>query len=140
MSAARRYAAVQNTTASKERMMVMLFETALRHVRNAIKHLEAKQHAAAAPLLDKAAQIVVEMGATLKPEAAPKLVADLMELYTFIAARLSKALVTGDVGPAREAERALAPIVDGFAQAVAAQTQAPAAEGAPTATPASGKR
>lgn len=129
---AHRYANVRNATASKERLMVMLLEAALRHMRTAAKHLEAKDRRGAAPLLIKASNIVIELQATLKPEVAPKLVADLIELYTFTASRLSRALTTGKVADIRQAERAFAPIVEGFAQAVAAASPS----GAPTPAPA----
>lgn len=131
MSAAHRYAAVQNNTASKERLMVRLFEAALRDMRASIRHLEAKDMAKAMPLLDKSSQIVSYLHGTLNAEAAPKVVADLKEIYTFTIARLSRAIVTGKVSDVREAERAFAPVVDGFSQAVAKMTGAPATAAKP---------
>jgi flagellar secretion chaperone FliS len=121
MSLARRYASVQNNTASKERLTVLLFETALKHMRTAALHLDKKRRSEAMPLLAKASAIVTHLHATLKREVAPKLVDDLMELYTFTAARLSRAMATANASDVREAERAFAPIADGFAQAVAQQ-------------------
>ena len=44
MSVARIYARTQNETASKERLMVLLFEAALRHMRTAGPALAAKQY------------------------------------------------------------------------------------------------
>ncbi len=124
MSAAHRYVDVRNTTASKERLMVMLFETALRHMRTAAKHLETKDRSAAGPLLEKACAIVLELQSTLKPEVAPQLTKNLIEIYTFTAAKLCRASISGDVKDIRQAERAFAPIVDGFVRAVAATTGA----------------
>jgi flagellar secretion chaperone FliS len=126
MSLARRYATVQNNTASKERLTVLLFEAALKHMRTAAGHLAAKRRTEAMPLLAKASEIVAHLQATLKREAAPKLVDDLTQLYTFTCARLSRAMATANPADVREAERAFAPIADGFAQAVAAQTAAQA--------------
>ena len=122
MSAAHRYLDVRNTTASKERLMVMLLETALRHIRGAARCLETKDRQAAKPLLRKSIEIVMALQSTLKPEIAPKMVQDLFELYTFTAARLTRAMATGHPADVRQAERAFAPIVDGFTQAVAAIT------------------
>ena len=126
MSLARRYASVQNNTASKERLTVLLFEAALKHMRTAAGHLEAKRRSEAMPLLLKASEIVAHLEATLKREAAPKLVDNLKELYTFTCARLSRAMATAKASDVREAERAFAPIADGFAQAVATQLAAQA--------------
>lgn len=120
MSAAHRYVDVRNTTASKERVLVMLLETGLRHMRGATRLLEAKDRRAATPLLQKAIDIVLALQSTLKPEVAPKMVDDLIHLYTFTATRLGRALTTGNPVDVRQAERAFAPIVDGFTQAVAA--------------------
>ena len=47
MTATRRYVTVQNATASKERLMVQLFDTAVRHMRNAIREMESGQGVAA---------------------------------------------------------------------------------------------
>jgi flagellar protein FliS len=123
-----RYVAVQNTTASKERLMISLFDTALRHMRQAIVHLEGKNLRAAMPLLDKASKIVSYLHGTLNREAAPKLVDDLSQLYVFTIARLARAIITGKAADVREAERAFAPVVEGFGKAVAAiaQPQVPA--------------
>jgi flagellar protein FliS len=127
MVATGRYLSVQNTTASKERLMVNLFQTALRHMRNGAKDLEAKQVSKASHALDKAAQIVGYLQGTLNRATAPRLVDDLSEIYTFTAARLCRAIVTGNPADVREAERAFAPVADGFAQAVANLPPAPSA-------------
>jgi len=129
MTAARRYVSVQTATASKERTMVLLFEAVLRHMRTGARLLESRDRRAAALVLEKACQIVLELQATLKPDVAPKLVADLAEIYTFTAARLCRAIASGEVNDVRQAERAFAPIADGFAQAAAkAALPAPATQ------------
>ena len=121
-----RYVTVKNLTASKERLMVNLFETALRHIRVATQHLEKKERRPANLLLDKASQIIAYLHGTLNREAAPAMVDTLGELYTFTIARLLRAIVTGKPADAREAERAFAPIVEGFQKAVAAMSAPPA--------------
>ena len=131
MVAARRYASVQNDTASKERLMVNLFQTALRHMRAGAAELgdrNAQKRRSALRTLDKAAQIVSYLQGTLNRDAAPQLVDQLKEIYTFTAARLCRAVVTGNPADVHEAERAFAPIADGFVQAVA-KMAAPAPAG-----------
>ena len=127
MSAAHRYVVVQQETASKERLMVMLFDAAVRHMRVAMGHLEKKQRSKAMPLLAKAGEIVAHLHATLRRDAAPRLVDELMELYTFTAARLTRAMATGNPADLKEAERAFAPVAEGFSRAVALQAQQGAA-------------
>lgn len=126
MSGANRYVTIKNATASKERLMVNLFETALRHMRVAMQHLEKNDRRPANVLLDKSSQIVAYLHGTLKRDAAPAMVDTLAELYTFTLARLLRAIVTGKVADVREAERAFAPIVEGFQKAVAAMSGPPA--------------
>jgi flagellar protein FliS len=128
MHAARAYTQASKETASKERLMVMLFEAALRHMRHAASLMEKQQLADALPLLTKASDIVTELGATLNPTAAPELAQTLGELYVFVTQRLARAAAFRDLFAVRDAERAFAPIVEAFQQAVLAMN-------APAGTP-----
>jgi flagellar protein FliS len=119
MNASRAYKRATQETASKERLMVLLFEAALKHMRQAGVLLEARKSTDALPLLLKASDIVTELAATLDARRAPELANTLGELYAFVCRRLAHAAAFQDAVAAREAERAFAPIVDGFQQAVA---------------------
>jgi flagellar protein FliS len=118
--AARRYAQAQRETASPERLMVLLFEAALRNIRTGAAALESGRPAEAHPALTKASDIVVELHATLDRARAPELCDRLAEVYRFVCLRLSAAALSRDARAAREAERAFAPIAEAFAQAVQA--------------------
>jgi len=120
MNATRAYARASQETASKERLMVMLFEAALRHMRHAASLLEQQKVVDALPLLTKASDIVTELASTLDPKAAPELAESLGELYLFVAQRLARGAAFRDLTAVREAERAFAPIVEAFQQAVTA--------------------
>ncbi len=119
MNAARAYAKASNETASRERLMVLLFEAALRHMRHAAAHLDAQRPLDALPLLTKASDIVTELAGTLDPSQAPELAQTLGEVYLFVAERLAVGATARSAGPVHEAERAFAPIVEGFQAAVA---------------------
>jgi len=125
MNAARRYAQTQNETASKERLMVLLFETALRHIRTGAAALESGKRAEANKVLGKASDIVLELHGTLDPVQAPQLCEQLGEIYRFTVLRLTQAISSGDPKAAREAERAFLPLVEAFQQAVAQLGQGP---------------
>jgi flagellar protein FliS len=118
MLAIRRYANTQNETASKERLMVLLFEAALRHMRRAKTSLEGGRVAEAAPALAKAGDIVAELLATLDHSKAPQLCRQLSDLYIFVADRLIAAGGSKNPVAVREAERAFAPIAEAFSMAV----------------------
>ncbi len=126
MNASRAYARASQETASKERLMVMLFEAALRHMRHAATLLEQGKAIDALPLMTKASDIILELADTLDSSQAPELTQTLGELYFFVAQRLSRAASFRDAMALREAERVFAPIVEAFQQAVAA-SGAPAA-------------
>lgn len=119
MNASRTYARASQETASRERLMVMLFEAALHHMRHGASLLEQERAADALPLLTRASDIVSELADTLDPRQAPELAQTLGDLYLFVIQRLSRAAAFRDAQAVREAERAFAPIVDGFQQAVA---------------------
>jgi len=119
MNAHRRYAQSQNETASKERLMVLLFEAALRHMRTAASALDAGRTADATLELARATDIVVELDATFDRKAAPDLGENLGEIYRFVCRRLMQGNLQHSAELVREAERAFAPVADGFAGAVA---------------------
>jgi flagellar protein FliS len=118
--ASRAYGRTQSETASKERLMVLLFETALRSIRVAATHLDAGKVREAAPLLARATDIVTELLGTLDHARAPELCTQLSQVYLYANNRLLVATMDRSAAAARDAERALAPIADGFAQAVRA--------------------
>jgi flagellar secretion chaperone FliS len=119
MTGAHTYARIQRETASKERMLVMLFEAGLRHIRTGAQLLERGCPRDAITPLSKASDIVVELDATLDRTKAPELCDGLHDIYAFVTQKLMQAMVSQDAVLAREAERVFAPLVDGFAGAVA---------------------
>ena len=118
--AARRYAQAQRETASPERLMVLLFEAAVRNIRAGAAALDAGRAAEATRALTKATDIVVELHATLDRSKAPELCDRLAEVYRFVCQRLGVAALSRDARAAREAERTFTPIAEAFAQAVQA--------------------
>lgn len=128
MTRANAYKNVQASTASKERLMALLFEAALRHMRQGRAALERKDRAAFFTAMEKGAAIVIELQSSLKPEHAPQLCEQLKDIYGFVISRLTQAAVNSDPRFVTEAERAFAPVADAFIQVAAqVQAQAPAA-------------
>jgi flagellar protein FliS len=119
MSYASRYASTQAETASRERLMMLLFESALKHMRAAAAALEQGRAAEAHGGISRSGDIVALLHASLDRPRAPELCDRLGEVYRFVCRRLLDANVDGDARAVREAERALAPIAEGFAGAVA---------------------
>jgi len=124
-AAYRRYLQAERETASPERLMVLLFQAALRAMRRGIAALEGGDARTANAELSRALEIVVELHASLDTSKAPELCARLGEVYRFVCLRLGEGNVRRDPALARDAERAFAPVAEAFAQAVA---QLPAPE------------
>lgn len=118
MSYANRYAATQSETASRERLMLLLFEAAQRHMRVAAAALEAGRPTEAHASLARAGDIVAQLHASLDHARAPELCDRLGAVYRFVCKRLLDANAQRDLAALREAERAFAPIAEGFASAV----------------------
>ena len=123
MTRANAYKNVQASTASKERLMALLFEAALRHMRQGRAALERRDRNTFFTSMEKASAIVIELKCTLKPEVAPALCEQLADIYGFVIGRLVQAAVKSDGRLIAEAEAAFAPVADAFIQA-AAQVQA----------------
>lgn len=117
--ATRRYAQSERETASPERLMVLLFQAALRNMRSGIASLEAGKSTDAYRAFGKASDIVVELHATLDRSKAPELCDQLAEVYRFVSQRLGTAALSRDLRAAREAERVFRPVAEAFDQAVA---------------------
>jgi flagellar protein FliS len=123
MTRANAYKNVQASTASKERLMALLFEAALRHMRQGKAALDRKDRTTFFTSLEKASAIVIELQSTLKPEHAPKLCEQLKDIYGFVIGRLLQAAVNQNGKLIHEAERAFTPVAEAFIQA-AGQVQA----------------
>jgi flagellar protein FliS len=120
MSYANRYTQAQAETANPERLMVLLFDAALRHMNRGAADLAAGQYSDAEPSITRANEIVTELLCTLDPSrGAPDLCDTLGELYKFVNLRLMEANAQRNPTRALEAARVFAPIADGFREAVA---------------------
>jgi flagellar protein FliS len=118
MNHARRYAQSQNETASPERLMILLFEAAVRHMRTGAAALDAGRAAEANQALCRATDIVSELDATFDRPRFPELARNLEVVYGFVSARLIAANAKRDPALAREAERVFLPVADAFGEAV----------------------
>ncbi len=118
MNASRAYSKTQTETASRERLMVMLFEAGLRHMRTGAKLFDERKNADAIKALGKASDIVQELLNTLHHATHPQLCENLSRVYVFVIGRIDRALLTLTGKPAEEAARAFEPIVLGFSEAV----------------------
>jgi flagellar biosynthetic protein FliS len=127
MNANRAYTNANVNTASGPRIMMTLFETALRCMRTARGAYERGDYRNGGDSAERAADIVLGLQATLKHDLAPGLCEQLDSVYGFVVARLTMAIGHTSAKYMEDAERVFLPIVEAFDQAVASETTPPMA-------------
>ena len=92
------------TTQSKGRLIVLLYEGAIKFMKLAIQELEAKQinYEAKGRYIGKAQDIINELNAVLDTDAGGEIAANLRKLYCFMNNRLSQANIESDPQIIRE--------------------------------------
>jgi flagellar secretion chaperone FliS len=83
-------------TQSKGRLIVMLYDGAIRFMNLAIKEMEAGNYAAKGQYIAKAQDIINELNAVLDMDAGGEIATNLRQLYCFMIRRLSEANIKRD--------------------------------------------
>jgi flagellar protein FliS len=78
-------------TQSKGRLIVMLYEGAIKFMKLALQELEAGNYAAKGQYLNRAQDIINELNAVLDMESGGEIARNLRRLYVFMNRRLSEA-------------------------------------------------
>ena len=82
------YANAQVNSASPEQILVLLYDAALRDLKEAITAIDAGDRGRKAKALDHAVKVVTELANSLRPEKAPEIAANLSSLYDFMIDRM----------------------------------------------------
>ena len=90
------------TTESKGRLVVMLYEGAIKFMRLAIRELEARNDEEKGRYIAKAQDIINELNTVLDVEAGGEIAANLRKLYVFMSSHLSQANTKRDPQMIRE--------------------------------------
>lgn len=113
-SAAARYRGVQVQTCSPQKLLVMLFDGALRFASEADAAMVASDRARAGDRIGRAHAIVAELAFTLDREQAPELCDNLLGIYAFCMGHLLEANLHQDPKRLAEVVAALTPLRDAF--------------------------
>jgi len=84
------------TTQSKGRLIVMLYDGAIKFMKLAIMELETNNYEEKGRYINKAQDIINELNAVLDTDAGGEIAANLRKLYCFMSNRLSQANVKHD--------------------------------------------
>jgi flagellar protein FliS len=90
------------TTQSKGRLIVLLYEGAIKFMKLAIKELQANNFEAKGKYISKAQDIINELNAVLDMNTGGEIANNLRKLYCFMSKRLSEANVKRDPNMIRE--------------------------------------
>ena len=90
------------TTQSKERLIVMLYDGAIKFMKLAVNELEAGNFQAKGQYITKALDIINELNAVLDMNAGGEIAENLRKLYNFMHRRLSDANIKRDPQMIRE--------------------------------------
>jgi flagellar secretion chaperone FliS len=102
MKAMEAYRETAIATQSKGRLIVMLYDGAIKFLKLAIKELEAENCAAKGQYINRAQDIVNELNAVLDTEAGGEVAENLRKLYLFMGRHLNQANVKRDPQMIRE--------------------------------------
>ncbi len=113
------YQNTQITTASPEKILIMLYDGAIRFSKVAIEKLEKKDIAGKGVYIGKALAIISELRSTLNHEVGGEISMQLEQLYIYMTAELSLANVNNSAISLENAIRVLTILRDTWVEAVA---------------------
>lgn len=117
-NAYKKYKQTSVVSASREKILLMLYEGAIRFTKLAIKACEEKKIADKGYNIGRAYDIVMELNNTLDHKIGGKIASDLEQLYMFMMEQYTKANITGNPEPLRANLKVLENLYDGWTQAV----------------------
>lgn len=105
-------------SASREKLLLMLYEACLKNMKKAVAAIEAKNIKERGECIGKAYDIVMELVNTLDREVGGALATDLERLYIYVNEELTRANISGDRKHIDNALKVMETLYDGWVQAV----------------------
>jgi flagellar protein FliS len=105
-------------SASREKILLMLYEGAIKFTKLAIKAAEEKKIADRGVNIGRAFDIIMELNNTLDHKVGGEIANQLEQLYMFMMEQYTKSNISGDPAPLRENLKLLNTLYDGWVQAV----------------------
>ncbi len=105
-------------SASKEKILLMLYEGAIRFTKQAIKAAEEKKIADRGLMIGRVYDIIMELNNTLDHKVGGEISKNLEQLYLFIMEKLTRANITGDPEHLRVCLKIIENLYEGWKGAV----------------------
>ncbi|ADL11807.1 flagellar export chaperone FliS [Acetohalobium arabaticum] len=113
-----KYKNTQVETASQEKLLLMLYDGAIKFLKQAIKGVEENDYEAANNYLVRTQDIIHELMATLDMEKGGEIARNLESLYDYMNRRLIEANVNKDIEPMEEVRDMLAELRETWQEAI----------------------
>lgn len=113
-----KYKQTQVISASREKLLLMMYEGAIKFTKKAMNSIEEKNIPERCTNIGRAYDIILELNNTLDHKVGGDIAKNLEQLYMFITDRYAKANATGTVEPLKEALKILETLYEGWVQAV----------------------
>ncbi len=105
-------------TASREKLLLMLYEGAIKFMKKAIASIEEKDIAGRGQNIGRAYDIILELNNTLDHKIGGEIAKNLEQLYMFITDRLTQANIQNEAQPIREAIKITETLYQGWIEAI----------------------
>lgn len=113
-----KYKQTSIASASREKLLLMMYEGAIKFTKLAIKAAEEKNVAERCTNIGRAFDIILELNNTLDHKVGGQVAAQLEQLYMFLTEQYSKANLTGNAEPLKDNLKILETLYSGWVQAV----------------------
>lgn len=117
-NAYQKYKTTSVQTASREKILLMLYEGAIRFTKLAIVACEEKKIADRGQNIGRAYDIILELNNTLDHKVGGEISKNLEQLYIFIMDQFTKTNLTGDPKHLKDALKVIETLYEGWVQAV----------------------
>ncbi|MEK7358032.1 MAG: flagellar export chaperone FliS [Bdellovibrionota bacterium] len=117
-NAYQKYKQTSIQSASREKLLLMLYEGAIKFLKLSISAAENKQIAERGSNIGRCYDIILELNNTLDHKVAPEIAKNLEQLYMFITDKLTQGNISGDPKHLREALKVLETLYEGWVKAV----------------------
>lgn len=117
-AAYQKYKSTSVQSASREKILLMLYEGAIKFTKLAIKAIEDKKVADRGINIGRAFDIIMELNNTLDHKVGGEVAVQLEQLYMFMMEQYTKSNISGDAEPLKSNLKMLQTLYDGWVQAI----------------------
>lgn len=113
-----KYKSTSIASASREKLLLMMYEGAIKFTKLAIKAAEEKKVAERCENIGRAFDVVLELNNTLDHKIGGEIASRLEQLYMYMTEQYTKANLSGSAEPLKVNLKLLETLYDGWVQAV----------------------